>query len=312
MGDRFPVLSRFTGRLVRGAGTALLLVALAPRSSAGDPFLDAVVSFHPGANAGFGADDLPGIVLGPPRGLGPLQGSTDVVSLGDGGSITVAFRDNAACDGPGPDLLVFENAFHAGDAAGPLFIEVGVVAVSPDGEHFFEFPYDPHSFAGLAGTHTVLSNPENGIDPTDPEAAGGDPFDLAALGLRRIAYVRITDPGAAIPDPGNRLPPGNSGGFDLDAIAAIHSCDPADESTATPDATPSPTPTRVPAAGDVDGNGLFDDTDRLLILSELFDGDGDALADAVSGGSVRGLPGIDANGDARVTAADLVVGTRFE
>jgi len=295
--------------LNRTLRTIALLLIVAARAAAGDPFLDAVVSFEPGSSAGFGAEELPGIVLGPPRGLGPLEGSTDAVALGNGGSITVAFRDNAACDGPGPDLLIFENAFYAGEVGGLLFAEVGIVAVSADGEQFFEFPYDAESFAGLAGTHTVLSNPDNGIDPTDPALAGGDPFDLAALGLARVSFVRIRDPGPAIADPGNRVPPGNSAGFDLDAIAAIHSCDPLDATTPTATTTPSPTPTPTPTPvrGDVDGNGRFDDADRQWIAAEIFDGDGEALAEAVTSGSVRGLPGVDVNGDGRVTAADLAV-----
>jgi len=94
---------------------------------------------------------------------------------------------------------------------------------------------------GLAGQTPVLSNPDNGIDPLDPLVSGGDTFDLASVGLAWAAYVRITDPGASIPDPGNMIPPGTSAGFDLDAIAALHACDPG--------AMPSPTPTHteVPA-----------------------------------------------------------------
>jgi hypothetical protein len=96
----------------------------------------------------------------------------------------------------------------------------------------------------------VLSNPPNGIDPTDPSVSGGDSFDLADVGLAWAAYVRITDPGAAIPDPGNLVPPGTSGGFDLDAIAAVHACVPGATETPTPTATVAPpaTPTPTPSA----------------------------------------------------------------
>jgi hypothetical protein len=224
----------------------------------GDPFADAVVSFTPGSGAGFGADKLPGIVLGPPVGGGDVQGSVDVLSLGNGGSITLAFRDNVICDRPGPDFTVFENVFHAGSPTGPLFFEVGIVAVSQDGEHFVTFPYDPQTRAGLAGLTPVYSNPDNGIDPTDPAVSGGDHFDLADVGLPWAAYVRITDPGDAIPDSATHLPCGDSCGFDLDAIAAIHSCDPsvatpAPTATATATASVTPiineaTPTATPVA----------------------------------------------------------------
>ena len=180
-------------------------------------------------------------MLGPPRGAGELQGSFDVVSLGNNGVIVVAFDQPVICDGPGADFTVFENAFHNGSPSGPIFAEYGIVAVSQDGTNFFDLPYDVMTHTGLAGQTPVLSNPDNGIDPLDPSVSGGDTFDLASVGLAWAAYVRITDPGASIPDPGNMIPPGTSAGFDLDAIAALHACDPG--------AMPSPTPTHteVPA-----------------------------------------------------------------
>jgi len=198
------------------------LVAAGPLT--GDPFADAVVLFEPGTNAGFGQDGLPGIVLGPPRGGGLLKQSLDVVSLGNDGRIVVRFDDPVVCNGPGADFTVFENAFHAGSEDGPVFAEAGIVAVSQDGQTFFEFPYDAATLAGLAGLTPVLSNPDNGIDPTDPTVSGGDSFDLATVGLAWAAYVRITDPGASIDDPGNLVPPGTQGGFDLDAVAIVNPC----------------------------------------------------------------------------------------
>jgi len=230
-------------RVARGRGfplaLALLVLLLASRAGAAG-FADELVSFSPGERAGFGSDELPAIVFGPPQGSGDQQGSFDTLALGDGGSVVLAFRAAAICDGPGPDFTVFENAFYGGGTL--LFAEVGIVAVSDDGVQFVEFPYDPITFAGLAGTHPVYSNASNGIDPFDPAVSGGDPFDLADLGLARATYVRITDPGAAIADPGNRVPPGNSAGFDLDAIAALHTCGGAPPTgSATPSATPTPT-----------------------------------------------------------------------
>ena len=53
----------------------------------------------------------PGIVFGPPGNATPTTGSLDVLSLGHGGSITLAFTDNEIVDGPGPDFIVFENPF---------------------------------------------------------------------------------------------------------------------------------------------------------------------------------------------------------
>lgn len=209
-----------------------------------DPFVDAVSSFTPGTSAGFGAEFLPGIVLGPPLGGGEVQGSFDVLTLGIGGSIVLRFDLPVICDGPGADFTVFENAFHSGTVNGPVFAEYGFVAVSQDGVSFVTFPYDAITHAGLAGQQPVLTTPDNGISPLDPTVSGGDAFDLATVGLSWAAYVRITDVAGSIPDPGDlpavSAPP--SAGFDLDAIAALHACVP------EPSPSPTPSPTSLPTA----------------------------------------------------------------
>jgi hypothetical protein len=301
---------------------ALLLLATALPAAAGS-FATEVESFAPGPGAGFGQDRFPGIVFGPPRGGSITEGSLDVLSLGSGGEIVFRFAADI-CDGPGPDFTIFENAFAAGDPTGAIFAEVGIVAVSADGANFVSFAYDTVTFAGLAGRSPVLSHPDNGVDPFDPSVSGGDSFDLADLGVARARFVRIRDGGASIPDPGNRVPPGDSGGFDLDAAALLHACDavtgtPTPTATATAtateaiaaEATPTPTvstaatPTPTVVRGDADGDGRIDATDVDYVWREHFDGDGDAAA-AVGGGTVRSTPMVDANGDGKVTAADLV------
>ncbi|HYC57165.1 MAG TPA: hypothetical protein VEL28_19700 [Candidatus Binatia bacterium] len=188
----------------------------------GDAWLDRVREFAPGTSAGFGAEELPGIVLGMPEGLGDEQGSLDVVSLGKGGSIVVSFDDNAVVDGPGDDLVIFENAFHAGSIPGPVFTEYAFVEVSRDGRQWLAFPFDAGSGAGLAGQAPVYATSSNGIDPLDA-AGGGDRFDIGALGLDLVRFVRLTDAGDQIDDYGNHSFAGTKGGFDLDAAAAIHS-----------------------------------------------------------------------------------------
>jgi hypothetical protein len=184
----------------------------APPSTGPDPFADEVVSFEPGEFAGYGQDALPDVVLGGPEGAGASAGSADVVSLGQGGVIVLAFTDIGLVDGEGPDLLVFENAFTA-------WPETGVVAVSEDGETWLEWPCDAADaeggYPGCAGVTAVLASSANGIDATDPDLAGGDAFDLADLGLSRARYVRITDSGA-------NSYSGDSGGFDLDALAVVN------------------------------------------------------------------------------------------
>jgi hypothetical protein len=182
--------------------------------AAADPFVDCIESFAPQA-ATFGQDRMPGVVLGPPVPGAPGMGGLDVLSLGCGGEVTVYFDDPQIVDGPGPDFIVFENALAAGDT---VFVEPARVYVSPDGRDWYAFPCVPGGDAdGCAGRTPV----NQGADPTDPAAAGGDAFDLADLGLDRARYVRLVDVGEA--HHGDRMWCGSgNGGFDLDAVAVVH------------------------------------------------------------------------------------------
>jgi hypothetical protein len=196
-----------------------------------DRFVTGVVSFDPGPCAGFGEASMPAVVEGPPVGGGAEQGSTDVVSLGNGGSIVVSLTPNAIVDGPGPDFIVFENPFLIGGNPDDIYAEPGEVSVSDDGVTWLTFPcapaVDPSSSTGVgppyglcAGWHPVYSNPNNGISPVDPSVAGGDPFDLADVGLARAHYVRIVDRTAeSCPDGGERP---TTNGFDLDAVSIVN------------------------------------------------------------------------------------------
>lgn len=275
---------------------ALVLACLAPAPAGADPCLDDVVAYTMGTNGGYnagqgGTDDLlPGIVLGPPFGLGQSAGSLDVVSLGNGGSITVAFVDNEIVDGPGPDFTVFENPFNSPGLG--IFTEVAVVAASVDGVTFVEFPHGAggQDLSGLAGRTPVFANPDlNDIDPRDPAVSGGDQFDLATIGLTSARFLRITDPGASIDDVGNHFPtpgPGKSG-FDLDAVIGLNS------------------ETTCAACCDADGNGSVKPNDVLLLLRAVSE-----LPTAVNlcgaspcGGRSCG----DADGDCVLTAADVLL-----
>ena len=175
-----------------------------------------MVRFEPGESAGYGQQSLPDVVLGPPRGRGEGSGSLHVLSLGRSGSIVLELAQDVV-DGPGPDLIVFENAFRAGD--GSLWAEPGVVGVSADGESFVDFPCaaedEAGEWPGCAGVHPTLATDANGLAPYDPWVAGGDAFDLATIGVARARYVRIVDAGAA-----TYVAP--AGGFDLDAVAIVH------------------------------------------------------------------------------------------
>jgi hypothetical protein len=179
-------------------------------------FAARVVSFEPGDGAGFGQDRLPDVVLGPPHGKGTDAGGFDVLSLGQAG-VVVLELGGAVIDGPGADLVVFENAFRGPDGA--MFTETGVVGASTDGVTFVDWPCDAddaaRTFVGCAGVHPVLSSPDDGPDPLDPAVSGGDAFDLSAIGLSTARFVRVRDSGL-----NPSLAP--SGGFDLDAVSVVH------------------------------------------------------------------------------------------
>src|SRR5262249_12036449 len=150
---------RLRARGMRTAAAAILATFVAAgTAAAGDPWLDRVRAFEPGTQAGFGAEELPGMVLGKPEGLGLGAGSADVVSLGNNGQIIVSFDDNAVVDGEGDDLVIYENAFLSGSL---VFAEYAFVEVSADGRTWYAFPYDATTHEGLAGKEPVLSNSDN-------------------------------------------------------------------------------------------------------------------------------------------------------
>ena len=193
----------------------------APIEISPDPAYGASVeSFAPGAGAGYNNDKLPGVVLGPPQGGGASRGSTDVVSLGAGGEIVLGFGEFGIVDGPGPDLLVFENAFWPGGDATQVFYELGEVSVSEDGKTWQTFACDTAGdgaghFPGCAGWTPTLVYDASQLVPLDPARSGGDAFDLADVGMKHARFVKIRDL--------ETLPPGGTTtGFDLDAVAAIH------------------------------------------------------------------------------------------
>lgn len=190
-----------------------------PSPHPSDPFIDQVISFTPGSGAGYGSDQMPGIILGAPKGYGLLQGSLDTLSLGSGGVIVLKSA-TPILNGSGPDFIVFENAFYANGNPNAPFAELGEVSVSQDGSQFFKFNCQSANgaggYPGCAGVSPVLANAEfNELDPLDPAEAGGDAFDLNELGLSWAYYIRIRDLSA---EPGT----GGNAGFDLDAIGILH------------------------------------------------------------------------------------------
>lgn len=167
------------------------------------PWADEVLS-APG-HTGFGTRDAARAVNGA-RGKGRHQGSVDVFSLGlEPGvddELVVGWSGRRLLDGPGPDLVVFENAFEV--KGGGWFIDPVIVEVTADGERWVAFPHDytadderawvpdPALWPGFAGRTPVYLHEDDA--PMDPfsEEAGGDAFDLADLPGEEGATVRAS------------------------------------------------------------------------------------------------------------------------
>lgn len=291
-----PTIRRTLGPIL--AFTLFLLPAPSAHSAnTTDCFADRVASFVPGvvsAPPGFNTWQ-PGILLGPPGEGTLISGSLAVMSLGHGGEVVLEFTDNEIIDGPGPDLILFENPFFCTappqSASDPfsLNIEPGIVAVSQDGVEFRTFPFDESALPevnslcadqdlirrlsglmgitpNLSGDYTVPDDPLV-FDPDAPAGIsghGGDAFDLATVGLTRARFVKIIDPSLETGIPGS------ADGLDLDTVIAIHSL-----------------PILSPGSPDADADGLEDDAERYLYGTDPDnpDTDGDGTPDGVEAAS---------------------------
>ncbi len=177
----------------------------------------------------------------PSNALGIANGvSAHVVSLGDGGSITLSFNAPIA-NGLGADFAVFENGFLSG-GPGLAYLELAFVDVSSDGAHFFRFPSvtETQTTTQIGGFGSIDAT--NLHDLAGKYVAGyGTGFDLSELtgispylNVNDVTEVRITDVvGSIDPQYGTRDSLGNlindpfpspfaSSGFDLNGVGVIN------------------------------------------------------------------------------------------
>ena len=260
----------------------LVVMSLIFEAPAESPFATEVIDFQSG-RGGVPGYDIPGAALGMPtrmtggdflpEAVTPFQPAwlpQEIVSLGVGGSITLAF-DHEVLDDPGNpfgiDLLIFGNAFctdpaYPGAVCGGFYAEGGLVEVSVDGIDWRlvpdlaadgAFPTVGWLDAGPYDTAPGV-NPTDFTRPVDPAlesnlqgldfgtimigydgAGGGTGIDLAVVGLPAIRFVRISNDGLGFTP-------------EVDAIADV-------------------SPTRSnPRDPDLDGNGTVGGGDLGLML----------------------------------------------
>jgi hypothetical protein len=187
------------------------------------------------------ADPGGGVVSAGTDNNGTGAANQTIVSLGDSGIATLTFAASLY-DGPGADFAVFENGFANPQDPEMAFLELAFVEVSSDGVNYHRF--EAHSLtpittqipmAGVFMDAKLINN-----------LAGkyisnyGTPFDLSELSgttgldIMHITHIRLVDVVGALSSLHASFDTANNiindpyatdfatGGFDLDAVGAIH------------------------------------------------------------------------------------------
>lgn len=292
-----------------GGGAITVAFAQPARGGTAEGFASAVISYEPGAAPAGGFTD-PLASLGEPTRLtgapfvpgavtpfNPAWMPADVVSIGAGGSLTLAL-DAPATDHTshlyGVDLILFGNSFFS-DAAPPsgvaatLIADGGVVEVSADGVSWFivsgaaaDGLWPTLGFLDV-GPYSVAAGVEltDFRTPIDPAlaasdaiglawdelvalyggSAGGIGIDLAAVGLEEANFIRIRNPAGSLAhvevDGVARTRELGGSGPDLDSDGTVSGADLAILVGAFGDASTD---------GDVDGDGDTDGADLAQLL----------------------------------------------
>ena len=269
-----------------------------------DPFAHEVISYEPGTGGVEGYDDPTSALGSPSRTTGgrlfpaavtPFQPAylpEELVSIGANGSLVLAFDHDVTNDPRNPfgiDLIVFANAFCT-DASYPngiinsMYGEGGTIELSSDGETWHLVPGidadGPLPTLGWMDTGPYATEPgmmpSDFTRPVDPGlqvfgmafddlrtayegSGGGVGIDMDLVGLESVRYVRIRNDSAmsspeidAIADVAPLAIPGDINGddkvngLDLGLLLAAWNTD--------------------NFAADIDGNGIVDATDLVLVL----------------------------------------------
>lgn len=244
---------------------SMVLLCAVPVASAA-PWASSVESYAPGTTPAAGFTD-PNVALGSPErftGEGsfpsvvspfnPAFGTDEIVSIGEGGHLTLRFDAPITNDPAHPfgiDLILFGNTgfadsqFPDGVASDPVFafgLDDAFIEVSADGSSWAplgtvqtgRFPTDGYLDSGPfdATAGSVLSDFQTPVDPSLTLAnfdglslaqiralyagsGGGTPIDIASSGLSVVEYVRVS-----VPDD---LDPTTSLNAEVDALSVVPS-----------------------------------------------------------------------------------------
>lgn len=166
--------------------------------------------------------------------------NSTIVSLGDGGSITLRF-DQAIKNATGPDFAVFENAFSNPLDSAFAFLELAFVEVSTDGINFVRFPVTSYLQTDSQITNETYCEASKINNLAGKYVSNyGTPFDLDILkdstdiDVDQIFFIRIIDVVGILNSPYTQYDqyenpindpwptPFPSSGFDLDAVGVLH------------------------------------------------------------------------------------------
>lgn len=185
------------------------------------------------------ADKAQGLVTAGDTTLVTGVADNTIMSLGDSGIAVVTF-ESKIYNGTGPDFAVFENGFANPNNPEEAFLELAFVEVSSDGINYFRFPASCYIDTVQIPVAGVYSNARQINNLAGKYISGfGTPFDLeelkgtAGLDVDNISHIRIVDAIGSIGGNGARDKDGRrindpyttaipSGGFDLDAVAAMY------------------------------------------------------------------------------------------
>lgn len=162
-----------------------------------------------------------------------------VISLGDSGTAVLTFPA-PLYNGPGADFAVYEYGFINPANPEEAFMELAFVEVSSDGVNYTRFPASSLTDTPQVPMAGVYMNARKINNIAGKYVAGyGTPFDLEelkntpGLDVNNITHVRLVDvvgsmgAHASMDNDGNPIndpypSPIPSGGFDLDAVAALN------------------------------------------------------------------------------------------